>query len=84
MLTLSFIRMHYLQAYNIHNSLPGLLGYLILFATQAFVPQRQFLHRGLPSPLSVPNSIKEFYLSSVNTKFNLLHKTLAHLVPIAL
>jgi hypothetical protein len=26
--------------YGIHNSLPGLLGYLILLATQAFVPQR--------------------------------------------
>ena len=46
--------------YNIHNSLLGLLGYLILFATQAFVPQRQLLHRGLPSPLSVPLVSKHF------------------------
>uniref|UniRef100_A0A2P2KDY0 Uncharacterized protein n=1 Tax=Rhizophora mucronata TaxID=61149 RepID=A0A2P2KDY0_RHIMU len=53
MLTLSFIHLH-TQVYNIHNSLPGLLGYLILFATQAFVPQRQLLHRGLLSPLPVP------------------------------
>ena len=59
MLTLSFI--HLLsQVYNIHNSLPGLLGYLILFATQAFVPQRQFIHKGLLSLLSVPLVSKNF------------------------
>ena len=39
--------------YDIHNFLPGLLGYLILFATRAFVPQRQFIHRRLLSPLPV-------------------------------
>jgi len=39
--------------YGIYNSLLGLLGYLILFANQAFVPQRQLLDRGLLSPLSV-------------------------------
>jgi len=52
MLTLSFICQINL-AYDIHNSLPGLLGYLILFATQAFVPQRQLLDRRLLSPLPV-------------------------------
>jgi hypothetical protein len=39
--------------YGTHNCLPGLLGYLILLATQGFVPQRQFLHRNLPTPLPV-------------------------------
>ena len=41
-------------AYDIHHFLLGLLGYLILIATQAFVPQRQFLDRRQPSPLPVP------------------------------
>ena len=79
MLTLSFIDQTYgicRLIYGTHQSLPGLLGYLILFVTQAFVPQRQFLHKGLPSPLSVPYSIKEFHLYSVSTK-SLSHKTLA-------
>ncbi|KAL2104649.1 hypothetical protein VUR80DRAFT_9947 [Thermomyces stellatus] len=39
--------------YGIHYSLQRLLGCLILFVTYAFVPQRQFLHRRLPSPLPV-------------------------------
>ncbi|CAM9657081.1 unnamed protein product [Hapterophycus canaliculatus] len=39
--------------YDIHHCLLGLLGYLILFATQAFVSQRQLLHRRTPSPLTV-------------------------------
>ena len=46
--------------YNTHNFLPGLLGYLILFAPQAFVPQRQFVDRGLPSPLHIPLVLKHF------------------------
>jgi hypothetical protein len=40
-------------AYGTHHFLQGLLGYLILFVIQAFVPQRQLLHRGLLSPLPV-------------------------------
>lgn len=59
MLTLSFIHLHW-QVYNIHNCLPGLLGYLILFATQAFVPQRQFIHKGLLLLLSVRLVSKNF------------------------
>src|SRR5690625_6610393 len=34
-----------------HRLLRGLPGYLILFATHAFAPQRQFLTRESPSPL---------------------------------
>jgi hypothetical protein len=52
MLTLSFISQFDLT-YGIHNFLQGLLGYLILLVTQGFVPQRQFLHKRLPSPLPV-------------------------------
>src|SRR5690625_6205853 len=33
-----------------HRLQRGLPGYLILFATHAFVPERQFRPRGLPSP----------------------------------
>ncbi len=33
-----------------HRLLRGLPGYLILFATHAFAPQRQYLSRELPSP----------------------------------
>jgi len=47
-------------AYGIHHFLQGLLGYLILFDIQAFVPQRQFIHRGLLSPLSVLKVSKNF------------------------
>src|SRR5207248_8758776 len=36
---------------NVHRLLPGLPGYLILFAPLAFVPQRQELSRDSPSPL---------------------------------
>ena len=69
MLTLSFIDQNKFLIYDIHNYLQGLLGYLILFALQAFVPQRQFLHRGLPSPLPVPRGMTEFYLYSNGTIF---------------
>jgi hypothetical protein len=54
MLTLSFIDQKYL-IYGIHHFLLRLLGYLILFVTLAFVPQRQFLHKRLLSPLPVPS-----------------------------
>jgi len=67
MLTLSFTHLHK-QAHSIHNFLPGLLGSLILFATQAFVPQRQFLHRGLLSRTS-PIGIIKLYLYSNSSKF---------------
>jgi hypothetical protein len=36
---------------SVHRLLPGLQGYLILFATLAFVSQRQLLSRASPSPL---------------------------------
>ncbi len=36
---------------SIHRLRRGLPGYLILFATHAFAPQRQFLSRWPPSPL---------------------------------
>ena len=36
---------------SVHRLGRGLPGYLILFATHAFVPQRQFWSRKSPSPL---------------------------------
>ena len=58
-LALSFIHQINLT-YGTHNSLQGLQGYLILIATQAFVPQRQLLHRRLLSPLPVLEVSKNF------------------------
>src|SRR6266498_3843328 len=49
----TFIYRLNILVYDTHNFLLGLLGYLILIVTQAFVPQRQFLDRRLSSPLSV-------------------------------
>ena len=60
--------------YGIHHLLQRLLGYLILFVLCAFVLQRQFLHRVLPSHLQSPFGIIKFHLSSSSTA--LLHKTL--------
>ena len=53
--------------YGIHHFLLGLLGYLILFATRAFVPQRQLLDKRLLSPLPVVMVSTEFQLYSINT-----------------
>ena len=64
----------FILTYGIHNLLQRLLGYLILFVICAFVPQRQLLHRRLPSPLPSPFGITKFYLSSLSTAF--LHITL--------
>ena len=46
--------------YGIQNSLQRLLGYLILFVPCAFVLQRQFVHKRLPSPLPVLLVSKDF------------------------
>lgn len=65
-------------AYSIHNLLPGLIGYLILFATQAFVPQRQSVHRGSPSPLHIPPVSKHSIATPVALICILSHMTLAY------
>ncbi len=38
--------------------LPGLHGYLIHFATLAFIPHRQIRSRNVPSPLLVRSGLK--------------------------
>lgn len=65
--------------YGIHNFLLGLLGYLILFAPQAFVPQRQFLHRKPPSPLSVLLVLKNYIFPPKVPPFS--YKTLVNKYP---
>ena len=66
-----------LLVYGTHNFLQGLLGYLILFVIQAFVPQRQLLHRGLFSLLSVPKVSKNFIFTLLVLTFTSFNKTLA-------
>lgn len=74
MLTLSFIDLIVHLIYGIHHLLQRLLGYLILLVLCAFVPQRQFLPRGAPSPLPSPFGINEYNLFSKSTPLS--YKTL--------
>ena len=59
---------------SIHRLQFGLLGYLILFAPQTFVSQRQYLPRPLPSPFGLPSNIYIFYHYTGNSK--VLYNTL--------
>jgi len=89
MLTLSFIGHNQYKysaymfediiTYGIQHFLPRLLGYLILFITKAFVPQRQFLHKRLPTPLPVLKISTNFISPPLILPFS--HKTLANLFP---
>jgi hypothetical protein len=78
MLTLSFISLFSLWlkevflTYGIHHCLQGILGYLILFITQAFVPQRQFKYRISPLPLPVLEVLKNFISSPLILNYFLL------------
>ena len=58
--------------HDIHNCLQGILGYLILFITQAFVPQRQFKYRISPLPLPVLEVLKHFISTPLILNYFLL------------
>jgi hypothetical protein len=75
MFTLSFINLNiFYQIYDIHHCLQRLLGFLILFIINAFVSQRQFLHRGLPSPLSVLKVSKNFIATLIILNLPLIYE----------
>ncbi|EDT83674.1 hypothetical protein CBB_A0131, partial [Clostridium botulinum Bf] len=57
---------------SIHRLRRGLPGYLILFATHAFVPQRQLQSRKPPSPL-VFFLISTHFTATLEFRFPLLH-----------
>src|SRR3712207_8443777 len=64
---------------SIHRLRHGLPGYLILFATHAFVPQRQLQSRKSPSPL-VFFLISTHFTDRKSTRLNSSHANISYAV----